>query len=414
MSWLAYYKNGKILCIKKCIIYKMIQIILTNALLSYKMDMYQNMNRQGNDIMIAYELVPKLIRAALNNDRKTVESISLLIGRKIKKDYPQIASEIMQITANSNVGADTLRTLDLTPAPVDRETRSQLVKVEEPIWIEEPILKQEVHNRLMDFLKERELLERFLKEDIVPPNSILLSGKPGVGKTYITKWLSYKLNLPIVTLDLATSISSYLGRSGQNIKSIFDYAKSQNVILFLDELDAIAKRRDDMGDLGELKRLVNVLLKELEECPVTCVIIGATNHPEILDKAIWRRFDRSIEVPLPGKEERKKLMKRTLGNKFIEIKAETIDFIVGSTEDVSASEVCKMCEHIKRQIVMNENEKADILALKECCRLIDFIDRNEKIQLCKRIKNDFPGLSLRDISNITLIPVASVGRYVKE
>lgn len=364
--------------------------------------------------MIAYELLPKLIRAALNNDKKAVESISLMIGRKIKKEYPQIASEIMQITANSNVGADALRTLDLAPAPVDRESRNQLVKVEEPIRIEEPVLNPDVFEQLKDFLRERELLEKFLEEDIVPPNSILLSGKPGVGKTYITKWLSYKLNLPIVTVDLATSISSYLGRSGQNIKSIFDYAKSQNVILFLDELDAIAKRRDDMGDLGELKRLVNVLLKELEECPVTCVIVGATNHPEILDKAIWRRFDRSIDIPLPGKEERKKLIGRTLGKKIDDMKIETIKFIVNSTDSISASEICKMCEHIKRQMIMNEREKADILALKECCRLIELKDRNEKMQLCRLIKKDFPGLSLRDISNITSISSASVGRYLKE
>lgn len=364
--------------------------------------------------MIAYELVPKLIRAALNNDKKAVESISLMIGRKIKKEYPQIASEIMQITANSNVGADALRTLDLAPAPVDRESRNQLVKVEEPIKVEEPVLNSDIFGQINDFLRERELLEKFLEEDIIPPNSILLSGKPGVGKTYITKWLSYKLNLPIVTVDLATSISSYLGRSGQNIKSIFDYAKSQNVILFLDELDAIAKRRDDMGDLGELKRLVNVLLKELEECPVTCVIVGATNHPEILDKAIWRRFDRSIVIPLPGKEERKKLIGRTLGKKIEDMKLETIRFIVNSTDSISASEICKMCEHIKRQMLMNEEEKADILALKECCRIIELKDRNEKVQLCRLIKKDFPGLSLRDISNITLVSSASVGRYLKE
>ena len=139
-------------------------------------------------------------------------------------------------------------------------------------------------------------------------------------------------------------------------RQIFDYAKSQNVILFLDELDAIAKRRDDMGDLGELKRLVNVLLKELEECPVTCVIVGATNHPEILDKAIWRRFDRNIEIPMPGKEERRKLVERTLGNKFGEMKSDTIKFIVGNTETVSASEICKLCEHIKRQMVMNRDD----------------------------------------------------------
>ncbi|MDD3140183.1 MAG: AAA family ATPase [Lachnospiraceae bacterium] len=364
--------------------------------------------------MITYELVPKLIRAALNNDKKTVESIALMIGRKIKKEYPQISSEIMQITANSSVGADNLRTLDLAPAPVDRESRNQLVKVEEPIAMEAPVLNQDVYEQINDFLKERELLEKFLEEDIIPPNSMLLSGKPGVGKTYIAKWLSYKLNLPVVTVDLATSISSYLGRSGQNIKSIFDYAKSQNVILFLDELDAIAKRRDDMGDLGELKRLVNVLLKELEECPVTCVIVGATNHPEILDKAIWRRFDRNIIVPLPGKAEREKLINRTLGRKSDDINNETMKFIIDNTESVSASEVCKMCEHIKRQVVMNEDEQIDILALKECCRNIELKEKSEKIQLCRLLKRDFPRLSLRDISNITLIPSASVGRYLKE
>lgn len=364
--------------------------------------------------MIVYELVPKLIRAALNNDKKGIESISLMIGRKLKKEYPHITSEIMQITANSNVGADVLRSLDLFPAPVDRETRSQLVKVEEPITFEDPILKSEIFAQLFDFIKERSLLEKFLEEDIIPPNSILLSGKPGVGKTYIAKWLSYKLDLPMVTVDLASSISSYLGRTGQNIKSIFDYAKAQNVILFLDELDAIAKRRDDMGDLGELKRLVNVLLKELEECPFTCVIIGATNHPEMLDKAIWRRFDRNIEIDLPGKEERKKIVERTLGNKLRQFKEESIKFIVNGTENVSASEVCKMCEHIKRQVLMNENASADLCALKECCRIIEFKGKEEKVHLCKKIKVDFPNLSLRDISEITQIPSATVGRYIKE
>ena len=371
-------------------------------------------NMKGNDTMLTYELVPKLIRAALNNDRKSVESISIMIGRKMRKEHPEIASEIMQIAANSNVGADTLRTLDLSPAPVDRESRSQLVKVEEPISIEEPILSQEVWQQLDDFLHERNLLEKFLEEDILPPNSVLLSGKPGVGKTYIARWLSSKMNIPLVTVDLATSISSYLGRSGQNIKSIFDYAKSQKVILFLDELDAIAKSRDDAGDLGELKRLVNVLLKELEECPVTCIIVGATNHPEILDKAIWRRFDRNINVLMPGKDERGKLIKRGMGNKFDKLKKETKKFIVDKTDNISASEICKLCEHIKRQMIMNEEEQPDMLALKECCRIIDFKERDEKVQLCKYIKEQFPGLSLRDISSITMISAASVGRYIKE
>ena len=235
---------------------------------------------------MTYEYIPKLIRAALTNDRKSVEAIARLIGRRLKKEDPDISTEIMRILACMDSGSDIMRSVDLSPVPVDRETRNRLVNLEEPIAVADPVLSEEVMDKLNQFIQERELLERFLEEDIVPPNSILLHGKPGVGKTYISKWLSYKLNMPIVTLDLANSISSYLGRSGQNIKSIFQYAESQNVILFLDEIDAIAKRRDDATDLGELKRLVNVLLKELETCPVTCIVIGATNHPELLDKAI--------------------------------------------------------------------------------------------------------------------------------
>lgn len=376
--------------------------------------MYQNDIQKVNDKMNVYDLIPKLIRAAVVNDKKTVETISIMIGRKLKKEYPELSTEIMQIASNSSVGADAFRSIAMEPSPVDKESRNQLVRIEEAITIDSPILNLDIENQLSDFLKERGMLERFLEENILPPNSILLTGKPGVGKTYIAKWLSYKLNMPLVTLDLASAISSYLGRSGQNIKSIFEFAKTHNVILFLDELDAIAKRRDDMGDLGELKRLVNVLLKELEECPVTCVIIGATNHPEMLDSAIWRRFDRSIEVLMPGKDERRALIIRSLGPKIKLISEQNIEFIINNTEHVSASEICKLCEHIKRQILMNETISPDLCALKECCRNIVIRSKEDKIQICKRIRDDFPKLSVRDISDITSIPSASVSRYIKE
>lgn len=364
--------------------------------------------------MKAYELIPKLIRAALSDDKKAIESLSIMIGKSMKTEYPSIATEIMQIAANNSVGADILRSIDLSPAPVDKETRSQLVKINESIELEMPILDNEVAEQLKYFVKERSMIEKFLEEDIIPPNSILLYGKPGVGKTYAAKWLSYMLDMPMVTVDLASSISSYLGRSGQNIKSIFDYAKTQNVILFLDELDAIAKRRDDTGDLGELKRLVNVLLKELEDCPVSCVIIGATNHPELLDQAIWRRFDRTIEVPLPGKLQREELIKRTLGKRYPTLNNKTIEFIQDNTDGMSASEVCKLCEHIKRQILMNENESYDLVAIKECCRSINLKSKEQKVSLCRFLKSKFSNLSIREISEITYIPSATVSRYIKE
>lgn len=363
---------------------------------------------------MTYEYVPKLVRAALNNDKKNVESIALLLGRKLKKEAPDVAAEIMKILACSSAGTDVMRSIDMSPVPVDKETRGQLVRVEEPIALAEPILEDAVMTELNQFLRERELIERFLEEDIVPSNSILLHGKPGVGKTYIAKWLAYKLDMPIITLDLANSISSYLGRSGQNIKSIFQYTKEQNVILFLDEIDAIAKRRDDASDLGELKRLVNVLLKELEECPVTCVIIGATNHPELLDKAIWRRFDRNLEVSMPEFEQRQQLIIRGLGNHSKEIDKGIIKILVDGTDGVSAADICKMCEHIKRKTIIYSEQSIETLALQEYCEYAEPKTKEEKIAICKLLKENCGKISVKKISELTGIPTSSVDRYLKE
>jgi AAA+ superfamily predicted ATPase len=363
---------------------------------------------------MVYDLLPRLIRSSLEFDKKNVEAIALMIAKKIKKDHPDVATEITKVLAYSGFDNLSARSLDMSPLPVDRETRYSLVRITEPMDIQDPILDIYVRKQLDDFIKERHMMHHFLDEGIIPPNSIILNGAPGVGKTYIVQWLSYKLNLPLITLDLASSISSYLGRSGQNIRSIFEYARSHRAILFLDELDAIAKRRDDKADMGELKRLVNVLLKELEFLPSTSVVIGATNHPELLDKAIWRRFDRSLEIPLPRENERRSLLQRHLGKFKDNLKFNTIETLARNTKNINAADICKLCEHIKRQILLNPNLNSDAVVLTELFKISQFETKNEKMTICQILKNDFPLLSQREISQITQIPLTSVSRYLTE
>lgn len=364
--------------------------------------------------MQTYEYIPKLLRAFFNNDKKSIESLALIIGKKLKKENSTVSNEILRILSCVNAGTEVTRSINISPLPVDKETRYQLAKLDEPVKCEEPILCENVMSQLKDFLKERKMLEEFLKEDVIPPNSVLLSGKPGVGKTYTVKWLSYKLGMPVVTLDLANSLSSYLGKSGQNIKSLFQYTKDQNVILFLDEIDAVAKRRDDLSDLGELKRLVNVLLKELDDCPVTCVVIGATNYPELLDKAIWRRFDRNIKLLLPDEIERKKLIDRTLGNKVHNINKDTFNFLIKNTKNASSADICKMCEHIKRKMIIDNNETDEINALKSYFEIIDSCSKEDKIKICKELRAINKKMTIQKISNITKISSSSISRYLKE
>ena len=121
--------------------------------------------------------------------------------------------------------------------------------------------------------------------------------------TSAAKYIAAKMNLPLVAARLDTLISSLLGNTAKNIHKIFEFAKRQPCVLFLDEFDAIAKARDDQHELGELKRVVNSLLQNIDEYCQDGILIAATNHHELLDSAIWRRFQTVIEMPRPGVEE---------------------------------------------------------------------------------------------------------------
>lgn len=362
--------------------------------------------------MTTLELIPSLLRASLDGDKKTVEASALMIVKKIKKENPEIAEEIAKILAFSGAGISPTRSLNLPPLPVDQESRHSLVEVEMPTEILDPILDEYIGQQIADFVRERGLIAEFVKANIIPPNSLLMCGSPGVGKTYIARWISAQLNLPLITLDLASSISSYLGRSGQNIRSIFEYAKTQPSVLFLDEFDAIAKRRDDAGDLGELKRLVNVLLKEIENYPVTGIIIAATNHPELLDKAIWRRFDRALTIPMPDITEREHLLLRHLDDFATKIPKETLIYVATHTQSINAADICKLCEHIKRQFILNPNTPSKIIVLSELLKIIQPEGKEDKILICKQLKEEFPNLTQREISKITNIPLTTVSRYL--
>ncbi len=147
-----------------------------------------------------------------------------------------------------------------------------------------------------------------------PAHTALFVGPPGVGKTMSARWVAHRLGLPLVVLDLSAVISSFLGKTGVNVRHVLDYAKGTNCVLLLDEIDAIAKRRDDGDEVGELKRLVTVLLQEIDDWPSTSLLIAATNHPDLLDPAVWRRFERIIDFPMPSASEMMTIVRQRLGN----------------------------------------------------------------------------------------------------
>jgi SpoVK/Ycf46/Vps4 family AAA+-type ATPase len=237
-----------------------------------------------------------LIDSALTGNVRAVEMALKKIAPKIKSDEPELYHFI-----TSRLNSNLLRSKDNSKIlPVDTDSRLQLVRVENPVILSSsPILSEDIESKLLQVIKERSLIEKLLELGLAPTKTILFEGPPGVGKTMSARWLANKLELPLIVLDLATVISSYLGKTGSNIRSVLDYASSFPCVMLLDEFDAIAKRRDDERELGELKRLVTVLLQTLDDWPESSILIAATNHSELLDPAIWRRFDLQLKFSNP-------------------------------------------------------------------------------------------------------------------
>ena len=208
-------------------------------------------------------------------------------ARKYNAALPKLSEALNALLVESPTRASPLRRQADTPVPVDVDSRLHLMRVEvNPELDHELVLVPSVAQALKSIVDERQNLPALQKLGLMPSRTSLFVGPPGVGKTMSAYWLARELKKPLVILDLAAVMSSYLGRTGANLRHVLEYAKSIECVLLLDELDAIAKRRDDNSEVGELKRLVTVLIQQLDDWPASGLLIAATNHPDLLDPAI--------------------------------------------------------------------------------------------------------------------------------
>lgn len=165
------------------------------------------------------------------------------------------------------------------------------------------VLADKIRAQLRELVEEQHRAELLHAHNLRPRHRVLLAGPPGNGKTTLAEALAYELMVPLIVVRYETLIGSYLGETSLRLKNLLEYARTQRCVLFFDEFETLGKERGDTHETGEIKRVVSSLLLQLDELPDYVVVVAASNHPELLDRAVWRRFQLRLELPSPSREQ---------------------------------------------------------------------------------------------------------------
>lgn len=246
--------------------------------------------------------IGKIVEGALRHDQVKVLNYTKQLITKLEEDGElRAAAKFKKIleTQNEMTLSAMCSTRELA-VPVDSESRTTLADVIYPDSNKTSvILSRSNAEKLDSFILSYQNADKLNSLGIGVSNTLLLYGPPGCGKTKCAYLIAKKLNLPLVIARLDSLISSYLGTTAKNIRTLFEFSQKMPCVLFLDEFDAIAKARDDSNELGELKRVVNSLLQNVDAMSSDSLLLAATNHEQLLDSAVWRRFDYKLEIELP-------------------------------------------------------------------------------------------------------------------
>lgn len=296
--------------------------------------------------MARADLLVHLVRAAKERDDgelgRTVES---MIAEERGKQHHLLAERLenaLRASAPTGNGGG---------GSAEPEPRTGFAVVTPRRPLDDLILPESARTAVEELIEEQQRTEVLRAHALEPHHRVLLTGPPGNGKTSLGEAIAEALLLPLVVVRYEEVIGSYLGETAARVAAVFSFARTRRCVLFFDEFDALAKERGDEHETGEIKRVVSSLLLQVDALPSHVVVVGASNHPELLDRAVHRRFQLRLELPLPGKVARIAWFERLLADleEPVGLSAETL---ARRTTGASFSQLQDLAEDILRRRVL--------------------------------------------------------------
>lgn len=301
--------------------------------------------------MARADLLKKLFTSHKIGDEGTFMKVALeIIEDERKKNHSILADDLKRILVNGN-GQSKRSLSTYTAISKDKEDGLALFEIIYPEkYLSDLVTGEKMQKELQRIITEFQNWDVLVSNGVSPTRRILFYGAPGCGKTLAAQSIASEIALPMIYVRFDAVISSYLGETASNLRKIFEFAKNDSYLIFFDEFDAIARSRNDSFEHGEIKRVVNTFLQQLDNFKGKSLIIAATNFEESLDYAIWRRFDCTMRFDMPTNDEKKKLFILRLGH------LKGADYVfgeyLGEMEGFSHADVEQVANFVKKQCVL--------------------------------------------------------------
>lgn len=304
--------------------------------------------------MARSDLLVSLVKSGASGDQRLMKStVEAIIAEERSKNHHVLANKLTK--AMNGIGNGTYQ---LQPSPVVSTQRGRdfIAEIQPQRRLEDLILPELVRTACTQLIEEQHRADLLRSYSIEPRHRVLLVGPPGNGKTTLAEAVAEALALPLFVVRYELMIGSYLGETAARLKRLFDYVRTTPCVLFFDEFDVLGKERGDTHETGEIKRVVSSLLLQIDDLPSYTVVIAATNHAELLDRAVWRRFQIRIEIPKPTEKQLVAFVATFLSRlkEPIGMRAETLAKRLGP---VSYSEAEQFCLELFRRQVLAVGER---------------------------------------------------------
>ena len=303
--------------------------------------------------MARADLLKKLFSSFNNDDRELfVKTAHEIIADERKKNHSVLADDLELVLngakKNYRNSIPTMKTI--ISQNTDKDAR--LVEFYYPDkYLDDMILPKEKILQLEEIIREFQNWDVLMSNGVAPINKLLFYGPPGCGKTLCASVIAAEIGIPLMYVRYDALVSSYLGETASNIKKVFDLAKNDSFVILFDEFDAIGRSRNDTTEHGEIKRVVNTFLQQIDNFKGRSIIIAATNFEQSLDYAIWRRFDDTIRFDLPSNQEKTKLFSLRL--KQFNGPSHSFETFLESTDAFSYADIENICKTIMRKCILD-------------------------------------------------------------